>query len=158
MRTVFILNGPNLNRLGRREPQIYGHTTLVQLHEACREEAARLGFALDFRQSNFEGDLVQAIHEACDLADRGEGAGTAAGIIINPAGYTFTSVAIMDALKMFDGPKIELHISNVHRREAVYHHSMISPVVTAVMAGFGVRGYRLAMQALAQMGEGRDDA
>jgi len=143
MLTIFILNGPNLNRLGLREPQIYGHTTLAEVHEWCKTEAGQLGVAIDFRQSNFEGEIVQSVHEAIESE--------AAGLIINPAGYTFTSVAIMDALKMFDGPKIELHISNVHTREAIYHHSLISPVVTAVMAGFGARGYRLALQAVVEM-------
>jgi len=156
MSTIFILNGPNLNRLGRREPQIYGAATLDDIRSGCQREAVQLGVTVDFRQTNFEGELVQAIHEACEVQDndaRGRAAGQAggAGIIINPAGYTFTSVAVMDALKMFDGPKIELHISNVHRREAVYHHSLMSPVVTAVMAGFGARGYRLALHAIADM-------
>jgi len=143
MQTIFILNGPNLNRLGLREPQIYGHTTLAEVHEWCKTEAGRLKVAIDFRQSNFEGEIVQSVHEAIESE--------AAGLIINPAGYTFTSVAIMDALKMFDGPKIELHISNVHKREAVYHHSLMSPVVTAVMAGFGARGYRIALAAMVQV-------
>jgi len=142
MQTIFILNGPNLNRLGQREPDIYGSTTLAEIKAQCEQQAEQLGVNVDFRQSNFEGEIVQSIHEAVD---------SAAGILINPAGYTFTSVAIMDALKMFDGPKIELHISNVHQREAVYHRSLISPVVTAVMAGFGARGYRLALCAIADM-------
>ena len=133
---ILILNGPNLNRLGTREPHIYGNVTLAQVKEQCEEQAKSLGFQLDFRQSNFEGEIVQSIHDAIDNGH---------GLIINPAGLTFTSVPIMDALKMFDGPKVELHISNVHAREAVYHNSLMSKVVTAVMAGFGTRGYVLAL-------------
>lgn len=138
---IFILNGPNLNRLGTREPHIYGRVTLAQVKEQCEQKAKSFGFALDFRQSNFEGDIVECIHEAIDHGH---------GLIINPAGLTFTSVPIMDALKMFDGPKVELHISNVHAREAIYHSSLISKVVTAVMAGFGTRGYTLALDWMAE--------
>lgn len=138
---IFILNGPNLNRLGTREPHIYGSETLAQVQQRCEVKARALGLALDFRQSNFEGDIVESIHEAIDNAQ---------GLIINPAGLTFTSVPIMDALKMFSGPKLELHISNVHAREAVYHHSLMSKVVTAVMAGLGTGGYVLALDWMAQ--------
>lgn len=138
---IFILNGPNLNRLGTREPHIYGSETLAQVQQRCEVKARALGLALDFRQSNFEGDIVESIHEAIDNAQ---------GLIINPAGLTFTSVPIMDALKMFSGPKLELHISNVHAREAVYHHSLMSKVVTAVMAGLGTSGYVLALDWMAQ--------
>lgn len=133
---IFILNGPNLNRLGTREPHIYGSVTLAQVKKQCEQKAKSLGFLLEFRQSNFEGDIVQSIHDAIDYGH---------GLIINPAGLTFTSVPIMDALKMFDRPKVELHISNVHAREAVYHNSLMSKVVTAVMAGFGTSGYVLAL-------------
>jgi len=136
-KTIYILNGPNLNRLGKREPHIYGHETLDMLRGRCLERAALLGVQVDFRQTNFEGVLIESVHEAADL-----GIG---GIIINPAGLTFTSVALMDALKMFEGPKVELHISNVHKREAVYHDSLVSAPVTAVMAGFGTDGYLLAL-------------
>ncbi len=104
-KTIFVLNGPNLNLLGEREPAIYGTTTLSDIHRNCVARAARLGFEIDFRQTNFEGELIESVHQARSQA---------CGIIINPAGYTFTSVALLDALKMFDGPKIELHISNVH--------------------------------------------
>lgn len=135
-RTLFILNGPNLNRLGRREPAIYGHRTLQDVRAMCAKQTDALGWRLEFRQTNFEGELVESVHDAIDEAD---------GLIINPAGLTFTSVPVMDALKMFDGPKVELHISNVHAREAVYHRSLVSPVVTAVMAGFGIDGYRMAV-------------
>jgi 3-dehydroquinate dehydratase II len=140
-RKIFILNGPNLNRLGTREPHIYGNVTLAQVKKQCEEKAKALEFQLDFRQSNFEGDIVQSIHDAIDHGH---------GLIINPAGLTFTSVPIMDALKMFDGPKVELHISNVHAREAVYHNSLMSKVVTAVMAGFGTTGYTLALDWMAE--------
>lgn len=140
-KTIFILNGPNLNRLGTREPHIYGNVTLAQVQNQCQQKAQSLGLALEFRQSNFEGDIVESIHEAIDQGH---------GLIINPAGLTFTSVPIMDALKMFEGPKVELHISNVHAREAVYHNSLMSKVVTAVMAGFGTRGYTLALDWMAE--------
>lgn len=142
MRTIFILNGPNLNLLGQREPEIYGRTTLDEIRGWCESDAADLGLAIDFRQSNFEGEIIEAIHAARK---------DAAGIIINPAGYTFTSVAILDALKMFDRPKIELHISNIHQREAIYHNSLVSKTATAVIAGLGAYGYRLALRAMAEM-------
>jgi 3-dehydroquinate dehydratase-2 len=142
MRTIFILNGPNLNLLGQREPGIYGHTTLDEIRGWCEADAAELGLAIEFRQSNFEGEIIEAIHAARTKA---------AGIIINPAGYSFTSVAILDALKMFDRPKIELHISNIHQREAIYHNSLVSKTATAVIAGLGAYGYRLALRAMAEM-------
>jgi 3-dehydroquinate dehydratase II len=142
MRTIFILNGPNLNLLGEREPDVYGHTKLSEIQTWCETDAQDLGLTVDFRQSNFEGEIIEAIHAARKQAK---------GIIINPAGYTFTSIAILDALKMFDGPKIELHISNVHKREEIYHHSLMSRTATAVMAGFGAYGYRLALRAMAEM-------
>jgi len=138
---IFIINGPNLNRLGTREPHIYGSETLADVKSRCEAKAKGLGYEIDFRQSNFEGVIVETIHEAVDHG---------AGIIINPAGLTFTSVPIMDALKMFDGPKVELHISNVHQREAVYHNSLMSKVVTGVMAGFGTDGYPLAVEWIAK--------
>lgn len=140
--TIFILNGPNLNLLGQREPSIYGTTTLQDIKERCIAKADTLGFAIDFRQTNFEGELVEAVHQARN---------DACGIIINPAGYTFTSIALLDALKTFDPPKIELHISNVHARESIYHNSLISRVATAIMIGFGADGYELAIQAMAGM-------
>jgi 3-dehydroquinate dehydratase-2 len=142
MRTILILNGPNLNLLGQREPEIYGRTTLDEIRGWCETDAAELGLAIDFRQSNFEGEIIEAIHAARQ---------DAAGIIINPAGYSFTSIAILDALKMFDHPKIELHISNIHQREAIYHHSLVSKTATAVIAGLGAYGYRLALRAMAEM-------
>ncbi|NVP55350.1 type II 3-dehydroquinate dehydratase [Rhizobium sp. DBTS2] len=142
LRTIFILNGPNLNLLGQREPEIYGRTTLDEIRGWCEGDAKELNVAIDFRQSNFEGEIIEAVHAARTQA---------AGIIINPAGYTFTSIAILDALKMFNGPKIELHISNVHQREEIYHKSLVSKTATAVMAGFGAYGYRLALRAMAEM-------
>jgi 3-dehydroquinate dehydratase-2 len=134
---IYILNGPNLNRLGKREPEIYGRTTLAEIEAFCRHEAA--DWPVVFHQTNSESQLIDWIHEAID-----EGS----GIIINPAGYTFTSIALLDALKMFPGPIIELHISNVHRREAHYHHSYVSKAATAVIAGLGANGYRVAVRAM----------
>jgi 3-dehydroquinate dehydratase-2 len=135
---IYVINGPNLNRLGKHEPQIYGTTTLAEVESMCRATAGR--WPLEFRQSNAEHQIVDWIHEAIDKS--------AGGIIINPAGFTFTSIAIMDALKMFPGPIFELHISNVHKREAVYHHSLMSAVATAVMMGLGPDGYRAAVEAM----------
>lgn len=137
MKPVFVINGPNLNRLGKREPEIYGRTTLAEIEAMCSEAAGDR--TVRFHQSNIEGEIVNLIHEAID-----EGA----GIVINPAGYSFTSVAILDALKMFPGPIVELHISNIHRREAIYHHSLVSKVATAVIAGLGPRGYATAIRAM----------
>lgn len=139
-RPIYILNGPNLNRLGMREPEIYGTTTLAEIETACR--AAAGDTSLVFRQSNSETELIESIHEATDEA---------AGLIINPAAFTFTSMAIMDALKMFPGPLIEFHISNIHRREPIYHNSLVSGVATAVLAGLGASGYPLAVSALLGM-------
>jgi len=127
--------------LGTREPHIYGNETLADVEKKCRIKAESLGLGLEFRQTNFEGTLVESVHEAIDQGH---------GLIINPAGLTFTSVPVMDSLKMFDGPKVELHISNVHTREAVYHNSLMSKVVTAVMAGFGTSGYLLALDWMAE--------
>ena len=134
---IYILNGPNLNRLGTREPEIYGRTTLAEVEAMCREAVP--GQAIEFRQSNREYEIIEWVHEAID---RG------AGIVINPAAFTFTSMAIMDALKMFPGPIIELHISNIHRREPIYHRSYVSPVATAVIAGLGTNGYVVAVRAM----------
>ena len=137
---LFILNGPNLNRLGKREPAIYGKTTLAEIEALCRDEAGAV--AVEFRQSNSETQLIDWIHEAID---------TGSAIIINPAAYSFTSMAIMDALKMFPGPIVEVHITNIHRREEMYHHSYMSKVATAVIAGLGPEGYRAAIRAILQM-------
>jgi 3-dehydroquinate dehydratase II len=140
-RPIYVLNGPNLNRLGKREPAIYGHTTLAEVETMCRLAAAETPIV--FRQSNREYELIDWIHEAIDAE--------AAGIVINPAAFTFTSIAILDALKQFDGPIIELHISNVHRREAIYHNSLVSKIATAVIAGLGPNGYRTAVEAITRM-------
>jgi 3-dehydroquinate dehydratase II len=139
-RAIYILNGPNLNRLGTREPEIYGRTTLAEVEAMCR--AAAEDHPIVFRQSNREYELIEWVHEAID--DGG-------GIIINPAAFTFTSMALMDALKMFGRPLIELHISNIHRREPMYHKSLVSPVATAVIAGLGVRGYSVAVRAMREL-------
>jgi 3-dehydroquinate dehydratase-2 len=138
---IHVLNGPNLNRLGTREPEIYGATTLAEVEAMARAAAGPR--ALVFHQSNAEYQLIDWIHQAIDES--------ACAIIINPAGLTFTSVPIMDALKMFPGPVIELHITNIHRREAVYHHSLVSKVATAVIAGLGPQGYRTAVEAACRM-------
>lgn len=140
-RPLYVLNGPNLNRLGKREPQIYGHTTLAEVEILCRDAAGDA--ELVFRQSNREYELIEWIHEAIDAEAR--------GIVINPAAFTFTSIAILDALKQFPGPIIELHISNVHRREAIYHNSLVSKVATAVIAGLGPQGYPTAVRAIADL-------
>ena len=134
---IYVLNGPNLNRLGKREPEIYGTTTLAEVEAICRGAAGDR--RVEFRQSNAEHQIVEWIHEAIDLA---------AGIVINPAGLTFTSIPIMDALKMFPGPIFELHITNVHRREEIYHNSLVSKVATAVIMGLGPDGYRAALEAM----------
>lgn len=135
---IYILNGPNLNRLGTREPEIYGKATLADIEAMCRAEAGD-ALPIAFRQTNSETQLIDWIHEAID---RG------AGIIINPAAYTFTSLALLDALKMFPGPIVELHISNIHRREPMYHHSLVSKAATAVIVGLGSRGYAVALRAM----------
>lgn len=142
MPTVYILNGPNLNLLGRREPEIYGHRTLADVEQMCRTAAARLGLDLVFRQSNHEGELVDWIQEACDQAQ---------AIVINPAAFTHTSVALMDALAIFPGPVVELHISNIHRREPWRRHSYVSAKATGMICGFGTDGYVLALEAVARL-------
>jgi 3-dehydroquinate dehydratase II len=139
---LMILNGPNLNMLGIREPHIYGTTSMAAIEQSCREFAAHIGATLAFHQSNHEGALVDLIQSARDGAD---------AIIINPAAYSFTSVAIVDALKTFDGPVIELHISNIHARDELHRHSKISAGAKAVICGLGPYGYIVAMQAAAQM-------
>lgn len=133
---IHVLNGPNLNLLGQREPEIYGTTTLADVEAMCR--TAHDG-PLVFAQTNHEGEMIDMIHAARETAD---------GVIINPAGWTFRSVAILDALKMVEGPVIELHISNIHARDPIYHHSLVSPVATAVIAGLGAKGYPLAVRAM----------
>ncbi len=135
---IYVLNGPNLNRLGTREPEIYGSTTLGEVEALCRTAAGDV--PVEFRQSNREYEIVDWVHEAIDRPG--------AGIIINPAAFTFTSIAILDSLKMFPRPIIELHISNIHRREDIYHNSLVSKIATAVIAGLGPQGYGVAMRAM----------
>ena len=147
MKTVMILNGPNLNLLGTREPQVYGSQTLADVQALCERACAANGFDLDFRQSNHEGELLDALHEA----GRMHAAGSLAGVVLNAGAYTHTSVALHDAIKGTGVTLIELHISNVHAREEFRHHSYISPVAKAVMCGFGVNGYALAVAGLAGM-------
>lgn len=145
MKTALVLNGPNLNLLGTREPAVYGSQTLADVQALCQQACATHGFALDFRQSNHEGVLVDWLHEAGRL----HAAGELAGVVLNAGAYTHTSVALHDAIKGTGIALIELHISNVHAREAFRHHSYISPAARAVMAGFGVQGYVLAIAGLA---------
>jgi 3-dehydroquinate dehydratase-2 len=140
MKAIYVLNGPNLNRLGKREPEIYGTTTLAEVEAMCRKAAGE--YPVEFRQSNAEHQIVDWIHEAIDQGS---------GIVINPAGLTFTSIPILDALKMFAGPVFELHISNVHRREAIYHNSLVSKIATAVIAGLGPDGYPTAVAAMVRL-------
>lgn len=133
-----IINGPNLNMLGTREPAIYGHTTLAEIEQACRKRAAERGATLLFRQSNGEGALVDLIQAAREEAD---------AVIINPAGYSFHSVPILDAMKIFEGPVIELHLTNIHARDELHRHSITSTAATAVICGLGPYGYLAAMDA-----------
>jgi 3-dehydroquinate dehydratase-2 len=142
MTEIHVLNGPNLNLLGQREPEIYGATTLADIEATLTEIAAPEGITIRLRQTNFEGGLVEHIHDART---------DAAGLIINPAAYTHTSVAVCDALKMLDIPIIELHLSNPHAREAFRHHSYVSPVATGIMAGFGALGYEMALRTMMRM-------
>lgn len=139
---VHVLNGPNLNLLGQRQPEVYGRDTLADIEARCRAAGARLGLEIGFHQSNHEGVLVDLIQAA---------RGAAQGIVINPAAYTHTSVAILDALHAFDGPVIEVHLSNVHRREAFRHHSYVSARAEAVIAGCGPQGYDFALARLAAL-------
>jgi 3-dehydroquinate dehydratase II len=141
-RTVFILNGPNLNLLGKREPHIYGHETLADVETDCRRLADELGLEVRFHQSNAEFQIIDWIHEARE---------TAVALIINPAAFTHYSIAIMDALKTCECPVFEVHISNVHHREDFRHHSYVSLAATAVMAGFGTHGYQLALRHVAHL-------
>ena len=139
---ILILNGPNLNMLGVREPDIYGCETLADIEELCNQRATSLGLTVNFKQSNLEGEIVADIQNA---------RGTAAGIIINAAGYTHTSVAILDALNISEVPVIELHISNIHAREAFRHHSYVAQAATGIICGFGAHGYVLAIDAMARL-------
>jgi 3-dehydroquinate dehydratase II len=140
--TIYVLNGPNLNLLGKRQPAIYGYETLADVEAQCKEEAAKHSIEIRFHQSNAEHQIIDWIHESRE---------TAAGIVINPAALTHTSVAILDALNTCEFPIIEVHISNVHKREAFRHHSYVSGVASGVIAGFGTQGYTLAVQRLARL-------
>jgi 3-dehydroquinate dehydratase-2 len=142
MKRLMILNGPNLNLLGVREPHIYGTTTLAQIRESCEQHAARLGLEMSFHQSNHEGELVDLIQSARQNAD---------AIVINPAAYSFTSIAIIDAIKAFEGPVLEVHISNIHARDELHRHSRVSSAATGVICGLGPYGYIAAMSAVAEM-------
>lgn len=140
---VYVLSGPNLNMLGRREPAVYGTTTLADIEAGLREAGAARGITVECRQSNHEGELIDWIHEAFE---RG-----ADGLLINPGGYTHTSVALRDAVAMLSCPKIELHLSNVWAREEFRHHSFISPVVDGVVGGFGAESYAVAFEGLTRL-------
>ncbi|HLS59249.1 MAG TPA: type II 3-dehydroquinate dehydratase [Paracoccaceae bacterium] len=140
--TVFVLNGPNLNLLGKRQPDIYGTETLADVEAACRRLAGELGLGVEFRQSNAEHEIIDWIHEARERA---------AGIVINPAAHSHTSVAILDALNAFEGPVIEVHISNIHRRESFRQHSFVSLRADGVIAGCGTQGYLLALRRMAEL-------
>jgi 3-dehydroquinate dehydratase II len=136
-KTIYILNGPNLNLLGKRQPEIYGSETLADVEAKVRARATTLGLEIEFFQSNHEGAIIDKIHEAREQAQ---------GIIINPAAYTHTSVAILDALNAFESPVVEVHISNVHKRESFRHHSYVSLRAEAVIAGMGTLGYEVALE------------
>ena len=139
---IYILNGPNLNLLGKREPEIYGNTTLEDVEKACVAKAAELGCQAQCFQSNFEGQLVDWIHDARE---------NAAAIVINPGAYSHTSIALLDGLTAFEGPVIEVHISNIHQRESFRHHSYVSLRANGVIVGLGAQGYDLAIQAAAEL-------
>jgi len=143
MAQIYVLNGPNLNLLGTREPDKYGRASLADVEQLCREAGKSHGFAIEFRQSNHEGQLVDWIQEA--------GARKAAGIVLNPAGYTTTSIAILDAILAVPVPLVEVHITNIHARESFRHDSMVSKAAKAVICGMGVYGYALAIAGLAAM-------
>jgi 3-dehydroquinate dehydratase-2 len=142
-KTIYVLNGPNLNSLGSREPEKYGHSTLADVETLCRETAKRYGLDVDFRQSNHEGEIVDAFHEAKKKK--------AVGVVINPAGYTTTSVAILDAIYAVQLPTVEVHITNIHQREEYRHHSYVSKGAKGVICGLGVQGYALAIAGLASL-------
>lgn len=142
MKTIYILNGPNLNLLGQRQPEIYGRETLSDVERICAEVAEPAGFAVKLLQTNYEGQMIDWIHEARQQA---------AAIVINPAAWTHTSVALLDALHTFEGPVIEVHISNVHKREEFRHHSYVSLRADGVIAGLGIEGYALAVRRICSL-------
>ncbi|MGO4744092.1 type II 3-dehydroquinate dehydratase [Serratia quinivorans] len=142
MKTLYVLNGPNLNLLGTREPETYGHDTLATIEQLCRSTAAELGFQLEFRQTNHEGEMIDWIQQT---------RGQAHALVINPAAWTHTSVAIRDAVTAVALPLFEVHITNVHKREPFRHHSYLSDVANGVICGFGIQGYRYALMQAAQL-------
>ena len=146
-KTVFVLNGPNLNLLGKRQPHIYGHDTLADVESACRRVAEEFGLVIRFHQSNAEHRIIDWIHEARE---------TAGGLVINPAAFSHTSIAILDALNTCEFPVFEVHISNVHKREAFRHHSYVSLRADGVIAGFGIEGYALALRRLGTLIGGKE--
>ncbi|HEY2110819.1 MAG TPA: type II 3-dehydroquinate dehydratase [Dongiaceae bacterium] len=146
---ILVLNGPNLNLLGTRQPEIYGRASLADVEKSCRRRAGELGLGLEFRQSNHEGELIDWIQQA---------RGKMAGIVINPAGYSHSSVALLDALVACDLPVIEVHLSNIFKREAFRHHSFVSEAARGVICGLGPRGYLLALDALADIIAAKKDA
>ena len=149
MASVLILNGPNLNLLGTRKPEVYGTTTLADVEKLCTDAAAKLGLDVDFKQSNHEGQLIDWIHETGAAVKAGE----SIGAVFNPGAFTHTSAALHDAIEGASLPVIECHISNVHKREAFRHHSFISPVASGIVVGFGVHGYVLAIHGLHQLSQ-----
>jgi 3-dehydroquinate dehydratase-2 len=146
---ITILNGPNLNMLGTRQPELYGHETLADIERACVGHAAGLGMVVEFRQTNHEGDLVTWIQET---------RGRAAGIIINAGAYTHTSVALLDALLCAEVPTVEVHLSNIHQRDSFRHHSFVAKAAKGMICGFGSHGYILALDALARLIRGTSEA
>jgi 3-dehydroquinate dehydratase-2 len=140
-KVIYVLNGPNLNLLGVREPHLYGSTTLAQVEQLCRRVADELGLGCEFRQTNHEGVMVDWVQEAREKA---------AALVINPAGLSFRSIPVLDALKTLDQPIAEVHVTNIHRRDALYQNSLVSLAATGVICGFGPFGYELALRALAQ--------
>lgn len=148
--TLIVLNGPNLNLLGQREPAVYGHATLADVEQLCRDTGARLGLQVECLQSNHEGALIDALQ----AAGRRVKAGEVIGVVFNPGAYTHTSVALHDAIKGAEVPVVEVHISNVHARETFRHHSYVSPAAAGIVVGFGLDGYRLAIEGLVKKQRG----
>ena len=151
MKKILVLNGPNLNLLGTREPAQYGYETLADVERMCQEAGTKLGVEVECRQSNHEGFLIDWIHEA----GREVAAGRMLGVVMNPGAYTHTSIALHDAIKGASLPLVELHISNVHAREEFRHHSYISPAARGIIVGFGVKGYALAIEALVRVSDAK---
>jgi len=149
MTSITVLNGPNLNTLGTRKPEVYGRTTLADVEVMCGQEAEKLGLELKFHQSNYEGQLIEWIHELGPAFKRGE----SIGVVYNPGAHTHYSYAIRDAIEAAMVPVIELHISNVHAREEFRHHSVVSPIARGIIVGFGVPGYSLAIRGLYELHE-----